>query len=377
MTEFLSKSFYDTYLACRERDWGEALAAASGADVEQALRRVHLSFSDFLALLSPAAEAHLEPMAQKARALTLRYFGRTIQLYAPIYVSDYCENSCLYCSFSSRNRRKRKKLSLEEIDREAAFIAGTGLQHILLLTGESKKESPVGYLRDCVQVLRRHFSSVAIEVYPLSEEDYAGLVAEGVDGLTLYQETYDESLYRVLHPAGPKRNFRYRLEAPERGAAARMRQVNIGALLGLADWRREILMVGLHARYLQDRFPEVEIGASVPRLRPFAGAFQGSCEVGDRNIVQAILALRLFLPRLGIALSTREDSCFRDSLIHLGITRMSAGSCTSVGGYTVPDEAEDAFAQFEIADSRSIPEMMARLREKGYDPVLKDWIFGL
>ena len=338
---------------------------------------MHLSFSDFLALLSPAAEAHLEPMAQKARALTLRYFGRTIQLYAPIYVSDYCENSCLYCSFSSRNRRKRKKLSLEEIDREAAFIAGTGLQHILLLTGESKKESPVGYLRDCVQVLRRHFSSVAIEVYPLSEEDYAGLVAEGVDGLTLYQETYDESLYRVLHPAGPKRNFRYRLEAPERGAAARMRQVNIGALLGLADWRREILMVGLHARYLQDRFPEVEIGASVPRLRPFAGAFQGSCEVGDRNIVQAILALRLFLPRLGIALSTREDSCFRDSLIPLGITRMSAGSCTSVGGYTVPDEAEDAFAQFEIADSRSIPEMMARLREKGYDPVLKDWIFGL
>jgi len=292
-------------------------------------------------------------------------------------VSDYCENSCLYCSFSSRNRRRRKKLSLQEVDREAAFIARTGLQHILLLTGESKKESPVGYLRDCVQVLRRHFSSVAIEVYPLSGEDYAGLVAEGVDGLTLYQETYDESLYRVLHPAGPKRNFRYRLEAPERGAAARMRQVNIGALLGLADWRREILMVGLHARHLQDRFPDVEIGASVPRLRPFAGAFQGSCEVSDRNIVQMILALRLFLPRLGIALSTREDSRFRDSLIPLGITRMSAGSCTSVGGYTIPDGAEDAFAQFEIADSRSIPEMMAQLREKGYDPVLKDWIFGL
>ncbi|SEM43337.1 tyrosine lyase ThiH [Syntrophus gentianae] len=370
-------SFYDLYCQYRDREWEGDFAAVSEVDVEGVLRREHLTFPDFLVLLSPAAEGFLEPMAQKARALTLRYFGRTIQLYAPLYVSDYCENSCLYCSFSAKNRRERRKLSLPEVNGEAAFIAATGLQHILLLTGESKKKSPVGYLRDCAGVLKRHFSSIAIEVYPLSEEDYASLVAQGVDGLTLYQETYDENLYRVLHPAGPKGNFRYRLEAPERGAAARMRQVNIGALLGLADWRREVLMVGLHARYLQDRFPDVEIGASVPRLRPFVGAFQGSCEVNDQNIVQIILALRLFLPRLGIALSTREDSRLRDCLIPLGITRMSAGSATSVGGYTTPAGAEEALPQFEIADSRSVPEIMARLRERGYDPVLKDWIPGI
>jgi 2-iminoacetate synthase len=370
-------SFYDIYCRYRDRKWDGDFAAVSEADVEQVLRREHLTFSDFLVLLSPAAERFLEPMAQQAQALTLRYFGRTIQLYAPLYVSDYCENSCLYCSFSAKNRRERRKLTLEEVDREAAFIAGTGLRHILVLTGESKKESPVGYLRDCVEVLKRHFSSIAIEVYPLAEEDYASLVAAGVDGLTLYQETYDEDLYRVLHPAGPKRNFRYRLEAPERGAAARMRQVNIGALLGLVDWRREILLVGLHARYLQDRFPEVEIGASVPRLRPFVGAFQGACCVSDQNIVQMILALRLFMPRLGIALSTREDARFRDCLVPLGITRMSAGSATSVGGYSDPAGGEESLPQFEIADSRSVPEMMARLRERGYDPVLKDWIPGI
>jgi len=370
-------SFYDTYGQYRNAEWDRALAAVTDSDVEEVLSREYLAFSDFLVLLSPAAERHLEPMAQKAQGLTLRYFGRTIQLYAPIYVSDYCENSCLYCSFSVKNKQKRKKLTLEEVDREAAVIAETGLRHILLLTGESKKKSPVGYIRDCVGILKKYFSSIAIEVYPLSEEDYASLVAAGVDGLTLYQETYDEALYEILHPSGPKRDFRYRLEAPERGAAARMRQVNIGALLGLADWRREVLFVGLHARYLQNRFPDVEVGASVPRLRPFVGAFKGSCQVSDRNIVQIILALRLFLPRLGIALSTREDSRFRDSLIPLGITRMSAGSATSVGGYTAPTGDEDSLPQFEIADSRSVPEMMARLREKGYDPVLSDWIRGL
>jgi len=370
-------SFYDSYCQYRNLEWDHVFDAVSDSDVEQVLLRENITFHDFLTLLSPVAERYLEGMAQKAQALTLRYFGRTIQLYAPIYVSDYCENQCLYCSFSARNRRERKKLSLAEVDHEAAFIADSGLRHILLLTGESKKKSPVGYLRDCVKILGKHFSSIAIEVYPLVEEDYASLVAEGVDGLTIYQETYDEEFYRIIHPAGPKRDFRFRLEAPERGAAARMRQVNIGALLGLADWRKEILFLGLHARYLQDRFPDVEIGASVPRLRPHAGAFQGSCKVSDKSMVQIILALRLFMPRLGIALSTREDSRFRDSLIPLGITRMSAGSATSVGGYTTAAGQDETLPQFEIADSRSVPEMMDRIREKGYEPVLNDWIPGI
>ncbi len=369
-------SYYD-YSGRYKNGQGSAAAAVGNEDVERALAGEEPSPLDFWALLSPAAENYLERAAETAQEITLRHFGRTIQLYAPIYVSDYCDNQCLYCSFNARNRGPRKKLSLEEVEREAAFMAEAGLRQILLLTGESKKESPLDYLRECVRILRRHFSSIAIEVYPLAVEDYQSLIASGVDGLTVYQETYDEEIYKSVHPAGPKRNFRFRLETPERGAQAGMRQVNIGALLGLADWRREVFALGMHARYLQDRFPDVEIGASVPRLRPHAGAFQSMCAVTDRNMVQIILALRLFMPRLSIALSTRETSRFRDHLIPLGVTRMSAGSATSVGGYTTPAAEGNALSQFEIADHRSIPEVMAVIRQKGYEPVFNDWIFGI
>jgi 2-iminoacetate synthase len=370
-------SYYDYHDRYKNVDWNNAASAVKDADVEQALAGEDISLHDFLALLSPVAEPYLERMAKKAQEITLRHFGRTIQLYAPIYVSDYCDNQCLYCSFSARNRGLRKKLSLNEVEREAAFIAEAGLRQILLLTGESKKESPIGYLRDCVRILRRYFSSIAVEIYPLAEDDYKSLVADGADGLTIYQETYNEDIYQSVHHAGPKRNFRFRLETPERGAKAGMRQVNIGALLGLAEWRKEVFLLGVHAQYLQDRFPDVEIGASVPRLRPHVGAFQGACTVSNQNMVQIILALRLFMPRLGIALSTRENPRFRDNLIGLGVTRMSAGSATSVGGYTEPLQQDNALSQFEIADHRSIPEIMTRIREQGYEPVLNDWIPGI
>lgn len=370
-------SYFDYYCHYKNVEWNSAAGAGNNKNVERALAKEDLSLHDFLAFLSPAAEHYLERMAKKAQETTLRHFGRTIQLYAPIYVSDYCDNQCLYCSFNARNRGPRKKLSLDEVEREAAFMAEAGLRQILLLTGESKRESPLDYLRDCIRILRRYFSSIAIEIYPLAAEDYQSLVADGVDGLTVYQETYNEDIYKSVHPAGPKRNFRFRLETPERGAHAGMRQVNIGALLGLADWRKEVFSLGMHAQYLQDRFPDVEIGASVPRLRPHAGAFLSTCTVSDQNMVQIILALRLFMPRLSIALSTRENSRFRDHLIGLGITRMSAGSATRVGGYTVPLHKDGALSQFEIADHRSIPEVMATIRRKGYDPVFNDWIFGI
>ncbi|OPY09682.1 MAG: 2-iminoacetate synthase [Syntrophus sp. PtaB.Bin001] len=371
-------SFYDVYRKYKNEEWDKLFETVSDRDIEQALLRDYINLHDFVAFLSPAAEQHLEAMAEKAQELTLRNFGRIIQLYAPIYVSDYCENFCLYCSFSAANRQRRKKLSLKELEHEAGFIADTGMQNILLLTGESRNKSPVSYIGNCVKVLRKRFPSIAIEVYPLEEKEYAYLVEEGVDGLTLYQETYDEAIYRVIHPAGPKRNFRFRLEAPERGAAARMRQINVGALLGLADWRKDALMVGLHARFLQDRFPDVEIGASVPRLRPHLGAFRGPCKVSDKNMVQIILALRLFIPRLAISLSTREDAKFRDSLVPLGITRLSAGSATSVGGYTISTNGDDnTLPQFELADTRGVSEIIGSLRKKGYEPVFKDWIFGI
>lgn len=371
-------SYYESY--CRYRnnlDWSNDASAVADYDVERAVAKEDISLRDFSTLLSPVAVPYLERMARKAQEITLRHFGRAIQLYAPIYVSDYCDNQCLYCSFSARNRGVRRKLSLEEVEREAALIAESGLRQILLLTGESKKKSPPDYLRDCIGVLRRYFSSIAVEVYPLTEEDYKFLAEDGVDGLTVYQETYNEEIYRRVHPAGPKRNFRFRLETPERGAKAGIRRINIGALLGLADWRKEAFLLGAHAQYLQDRFPDVEIGVSVPRLRPHIGAFRGDCVVNDRNMVQIILALRLFMPRLGIALSTRENPRFRDNLIGLGITRMSAGSATSVGGYTKPLHLDEAISQFEISDHRSVPEVMALIRGKGYEPVLNDWISGI
>ncbi len=367
-------SFYEILSAIDRQGLDRAFAAFSEGSIGRILDSDAMAEEDFLALLSPAAGNCLEEMAGKAHRLTLQFFGRTIQLYTPLYVSDYCENQCLYCSFNSCNSFKRKKLALNEVDAEGALIAATGLRHILLLTGESKAKSPVSYIRDCVRILNRHFSSVSIEVYPLTEEDYAGMVSGGLDGLTLYQETYDEDVYRSIHPAGPKRDFRFRLDAPERGASARIRQVSIGALLGLADWRKEAFLTGLHAKYLMDRFPDVEIGVSVPRLRPFSGSFQGECRVSDRDLVQIILAFRLFLPRLGISLSTREDPGLRENLMPLGVTRMSAGSVTSVGGRSVDTHESEKLLQFEVADHRSIPEIASRIRQKGYEPVMKDWV---
>lgn len=365
--------FYNTFCLNKDIDFINLFGTLSDRDVERAMTRENMGLMDFLTLLAPAAGKHLEPLAQKAHETALRHFGKTIQLYTPLYVSDHCDNQCLYCSFNAKNSIARTKLTLEEVEREAALIAATGLRHILLLTGESRKESPVAYLRDCVGILKRYFHSIAIEVYPLTEAEYESLVAQGVDGLTIYQETYDEKIYDRIHRSGPKKDFRFRLAAPERGAGCRMRQVTVGALLGLADWRKEVFFAGLHAHYLQDRFPDVEIGVSVPRLRPHAGKFKPLSIVSDRDLVQIIIALRLFLPRLGISLSTRENPQLRDNLVPLGITRLSAGSSTGVGCRIATGGQEDTFRQFEIADHRSIAEMIVSLRDKGYDPVLSDW----
>jgi 2-iminoacetate synthase len=367
-------SFYPILNQYSDAKIDHTMTSVSGTDVERALAKDYPGADDFLALLSPAAGVYLEQMARLSQDLTLRHFGRTLQLYTPLYLSDYCENRCTYCSFSALNPFPRRKLSPDEVDREGAIIAATGLRHLLILTGESLKQSPVGYIGDCVAVLKKYFHSIAIEIYPLTAAEYAELIERGVDGLTLYQETYDESVYREIHPAGPKRDYRFRLEAPERAATSHMRQINIGALLGLADWRKEVFALGRHARYLMDRFPDADIGVSVPRLRPHKGAFVRACGMTDSHLVQAILSLRLFLPRLGISLSTRETETFRDHLIPLGITRLSAGSVTSVGGHGHQASAEDASPQFEIADHRTVEQMTALIRSRGYDPVLSDWV---
>jgi 2-iminoacetate synthase len=333
------------------------------------MARSRLSERDYLVLLSPRAEGHLEEMAQRAHRLTVRHFGRVIQLYTPLYLSNHCVNSCLYCGFRVHNRLERKKLTPAQVENEARAIAATGLKHILILTGESRIETPVSYIMECVEVLRKYFTSVSIEVYPLEEEEYAGLISAGVDGLTIYQEVYDEEVYSELHPAGPKKNYRFRLEAPERAGRAGIRTVNVGALLGLHHWRTEAFFSGLHACYLQNLFPEAEVSISPPRMRPHLGGFAPRAEVSDRNLVQYLLAFRLFMPRAGITISTRERAEMRDNLIRLGATKMSAGSCTSVGGRLEPEST----GQFEISDGRSVAEMARAIYSRGYQPVYKDW----
>ncbi len=334
------------------------------------LEKQELTTADFQTFLTPRAANYLEQMARRAGDLTLRHFGRTILLYAPLYLSNYCVNHCIYCGFSANHTIARNRLTPDEVDQEAESLAKTGLKHILILTGESRHHSPVSYIKECVQVLKSYFASISIEIYPLNTEEYHELITAGVDGITIYQEVYDEAVYRELHPRGPKRDFRFRLEAPERAGSAGIRTINIGALLGLADWRREAFITGLHARYLQNRFPEIEISLSVPRIRPQYGGYQPRFPVADSDLVQIILAFRLFMPRAGITISTRESQYVRDNLIRLGITKMSAGSSTRVGGYAFN---KNETGQFEISDARSIAEIRQVITASGYKPIFKDW----
>jgi len=363
-------TFYNRQRALEKKSFPQDVAGAVPADVERALASSSPNADDFVALLSPAAEHYLEPMAQRANALTVQHFGKVILLYTPLYLSNYCTNFCLYCGFAATNRLRRDRLTLKEVAAEARVINSSGLRHILILTGESRKMSSVDYIRQCVEVLRPYFLSISIEVYPLETDEYTRVVESGVDGLTLYQETYDRSLYAAVHPRGPKRDYRYRLEAPERACDAGIRSVNIGALLGLSDWRLDAFLTGLHADYLQRLYPEVEVSVSLPRMRPHEGTFQPHHEVMDREFVQILLAMRIFLPRVGITISTRERAGFRDHLIPLGVTKMSAGSCTQVGGRS---HREGATGQFEISDERDIPTMKQAIESQGYKAIYKDW----
>lgn len=364
-------SFYRKIEHYRDFDFDDFLSRVTAQDIQHILGQDRLGELDFLALLSASAAEYLEPMAQKARQLTIQYFGRTIQLYIPLYISNYCTNQCLYCGFNRPHGIDRKKLTIEEIEAEAKAIARWGMQHLLLLTGEDNAVTPLDYLEAAVRVLKRYFASVAIEIFPMDEPDYRCLKQAGVDGLTIYQEVYNEQIYDKVHLAGKKTDYRYRLDAPERGARAGFRSVNIGALLGLGEKRSEIFLAGLHAKYLEDLYLETEIGLSLPRINPAEGAFKPKEMVDDRSFVQFLTALRLFLPRSGLAISTRERAAFRDRLIHLGPTRFSAGSCTGVGGYV--DAESKGTPQFEITDQRSVDGVAAAIRAQGYQPVYKDW----
>lgn len=365
--------FYEQLTKWQQRLPESTWASFSEVDVQRVLARETLRPQDLAVLLSPAATSYLEPMAKKAQALTIRHFGRTIGLFTPLYLANFCSNRCLYCSFNAENKIVRSKLTIEQALKEGEAIASTGLQHLLLLTGESRIQSGPDYLELCVQALRPIFASLGIEVYPLTTEEYHRLYKAGIDSLTLFQETYDEITYAEVHPFGPKRDFLNRLEAPDRACTAGIPAVSIGALLGLSDWRRDAFFTALHADYLQRNYPGVELSVSIPRLRPHAGSFKSSAApVTDAALVQVILAYRLFLPRVGLTLSTRESPQMRENLLPLGITRLSAGSLTSVGGYS--ETADPGSAQFEIADERTVPEVVQMIRAKGYLPAFCDWV---
>lgn len=366
-------SFNDVLKEWENFPFDDFIHSVKRENIQKILNKDKIQILDFLSLLSDSATQYLEEMARKANYLTLQHFGRVIQLYIPLYVSNYCTNECAYCGFNIRNKIGRKRLTLEEIEHNAKAIAQHGMRHILLLTGEAPEITPLSYLKEVTLILKKYFASVSIEIFPMLEEEYMALKEAGVDGLTVYQETYDRLVYDKVHLSGRKKDFIYRLETPERGARAGFRSINIGPLFGLGDPVKEAFFAGLHADYLQRKYPEIEVSISLPRLNEAEGNFRSLYPLDDKSYVQTLLAFRLFLPHAGITLSTRERGSFRDSLIPLGVTRMSAGSLTTVGGYGSSDGFVNETPQFEIQDRRSIEEIVEVIRSKGYEPIFKDW----
>lgn len=352
------------------QDLADRARSASAFDVDRALSNGVRTLEDFAALISPAAALRLEDIARRAHALTLQRFGRTIQFFAPLYVSNECANICTYCGFSQDNDIVRKTLRVEEVVAEADILRGQGFRHLLLVSGEHAKYVPVTYLEKVVRALTEKAPSLSIEVAPLSEAEYRQLVLAGVDGLIVYQETYNKDAYAKHHPKGKKRDFDSRLETPERGARAGMRRLGIGVLVGLAPWREEVLSLAAHAKYLFTHHWQSSLTVSLPRLRPAAGGYVPEIQISDKTFTQLICALRLALPDAGIVLSTREHPKLRDGLMKLGVTHMSAGSRTEPGGYSQPAESE---AQFEVEDCRTPQEVAAMVESQGYEAVWKDW----
>ncbi len=379
--------------ALLKRSQETSLAAA-----RESLAKEKLSLADFAQLISPAAAELLEPLGRRSQLLTQQRFGRVIRLFAPLYLSNECINNCKYCGFSRDNPILRVTLTVDEVRREAAALVGQGFRNILLVAGEHPKFVSNGYLAECVAALHEEIPSVSLEVGPMATEEYRPLVTAGADGLVVYQETYARGVYDDMHTAGPKKNFDWRLETPERAYAAGFRRIGIGALYGLADWRYEALCVAAHAEYLLRNCWKAYLTISLPRLRPCAGEFEPLTHLNDREMVQLVCAFRLLFPDVGLVLSTREPAKLRDGLFPLGITLISAGSHTEPGGYTGAGKenihqtvrgriveagasewaatngpATNATGQFNIADERSAEEVAKLIQRLGYEPVWKDW----
>ncbi|HJT38562.1 MAG TPA: 2-iminoacetate synthase ThiH [Actinomycetota bacterium] len=355
------------------RELARFAAHADDRDVVRALETPAGSrdLEDFAALISPAAAARLEQLARASHALTLRRFGRTVHMYAPLYLSNECLTTCTYCGFAKGLSIARKTLSVQQALREGGYLRARGYRHVLLLTGEHQKLTGVDFLCEHVAALRALFPQISLEVQVWDEGDYRRLAAAGADGVVIYQETYDPDSYARFHLAGRKRDHGFRLGGPERAARAGIRRLGIGALLGLHEpWREDAIALASHALYLLKAAWRQELAVSIPRIRPSASGYSPEHPVTDAEMAQLVCALRLVLPDAGIVMSTRESAAFRDGLVALGVTYTSAGSHTDPGGYTEPGEAE---GQFEIDDTRAPEEVAAALRALGYEPVWKDW----
>ena len=343
-------------------------------DVLQALEHDTKTIEDFKALLSPAALPFLEEIAQQAQAETRKHFGNSINMFTPLYISNYCENYCIYCGFNCHNKIHRAKLNYEEIEKEMQAIAKTGLQEVLLLTGESKKMSDVEYIGEACKIARKYFKVVGLEVYPMNSDEYSYIQKCGADYVTVFQETYNSDKYETLHLVGHKRVFPYRLETQERALMGGMRGVGFAALLGLSDFRKDAFATGIHAYLIQRKYPHAEIAFSCPRLRPIINNDKiNPKDVHEPQLLQVICAYRLFMPFASITISTRECQRFRDNIVQIAATKISAGVDVGIGGHSDGEKKGDE--QFEISDGRNVKEVYDALCKNGMQPVMSDYIY--
>ena len=346
----------------------------TAADVKEALAAETCSIDNFKALLSPAALPFLEEIAQKAQKETRKHFGNSVAIFTPLYIANYCENYCVYCGFNCHNKIKRAQLNYEEIEKEMQAIAETGLEEVLILTGESPKKSSVEYIGEACKIARKYFKVIGLEVYPMDSKDYAYLHECGADFVTVFQETYNSDKYKTLHLGGRKRIFPYRVNAQERAIMGGMRGVGFAALLGLDDFRKDALATGMHAYLLQKKYPHAEIAFSCPRLRPIINNDKiNPKDVHEPQLLQIICAYRIFMPFASITISTRECERFRDNIIQIAATKISAGVNVGIGGHSQEEEKGDE--QFEISDGRSVDEIYHMIEDNGMQPVMTDYIY--
>ena len=349
-------------------------------NVKSALEHENCSIDDFKALLSPAAAPYLEQMAHRASLETAKHFGNTVYLFTPLYIANYCENYCVYCGFNCYNDINRMKLNFEQIEHEMKIIADSGMEEILILTGESHSKSDVKYIGEACKLAQKYFRNVGLEIYPVNVEDYRYLHECGADYVTVFQETYNSDRYEQLHLAGHKRVFPYRFEAQERALMAGMRGVGFSALLGLSDFRRDALATALHVYYLQKKYPHAEFSLSCPRLRPIINNDKiNPLDVGERQLCQVLCAYRIFMPFVGITVSSRESESFRNGIVKIAATKISAGVSTGIGDHESKYNDEEVTnagdEQFEIADGRSFGKMYEDMTNEGLQPVLNDYLY--